>query len=284
MLTGQKTLDGKNDTLPKLYAAPAADFHDITSGNNGYAAGVGYNLVTGRGTPIVNLLIPAISGPVTPVPMIGSFTAAPTLGLAGTSVTLTASGVQESFGSPTISGVTFYLESNGTSGLQTGNGGDMVLGTGTQNGTTWTYSFSTTGLATGTYTFYAVATDSASTASTVASTTFQVVTPVPQIGSLAASPTQGTAGTAVTLTASNVQENVGTPTISTVTFYLESNGTVGLQTGAGGDTVLGTGTQNGTTWTYSFSTTGLANGTYTFYAVATDSVDTTARLPRPPSR
>ncbi len=41
---------------------PASDFHDITTGNNGYAAGPGYDLVTGRGTPIVNLLAPALVG------------------------------------------------------------------------------------------------------------------------------------------------------------------------------------------------------------------------------
>ena len=257
--------------LTKLYALPASDFHDIITGNNGYAAGAGYDLVTGRGTPIVNLVATGLAGPTTPVPVIGSLAASPTSGLAGTSVTLTASNVHESTGSSTISSVTFYLESDSVSGLQTS--GDTLLGTGTQNGTTWTYSFDTTGLSTGTYTFYAVATDSGSVTSAVTSTTFQVVTPVPVVGSLAASPTSGLAGTSVTLTASNVHESLGTPTISTVTFYRESNSVAGLQTT--GDTLLGTGTQNGTTWTYSFDTTGLAAGTYTFYATATDSVSVT---------
>jgi hypothetical protein len=36
---------------------PAANFHDITSGNNGYAAAAGYDLVTGRGTPRANLVV-----------------------------------------------------------------------------------------------------------------------------------------------------------------------------------------------------------------------------------
>ncbi len=38
-------------------------FHDITSGNNGDAAGPGYDMVTGIGTPIANVLIPALAPP-----------------------------------------------------------------------------------------------------------------------------------------------------------------------------------------------------------------------------
>ncbi len=45
-----------------LYNLPSADFHDITSGNNGFAAGPGYDLVTGIGTPVANLLIPDLVG------------------------------------------------------------------------------------------------------------------------------------------------------------------------------------------------------------------------------
>ena len=56
------SLDGVTQTLPKLYSLPASDFHDITSGNNGFTAGPGYDLVTGRGTPIANLLEPALAG------------------------------------------------------------------------------------------------------------------------------------------------------------------------------------------------------------------------------
>ena len=47
--------------MPTLYKLPSTDFHDITTGNNGYAAGVGYDLVTGIGTPIANNLIPQLS-------------------------------------------------------------------------------------------------------------------------------------------------------------------------------------------------------------------------------
>jgi subtilase family serine protease len=44
-----------------LYGAPAADFHDITTGNNGFPAGPGYDLVTGIGSPIANLLVPYLA-------------------------------------------------------------------------------------------------------------------------------------------------------------------------------------------------------------------------------
>jgi subtilase family serine protease len=60
---GLGTLDGPTQTLPKIYSLPDSDFHDITSGSNGsYSAGPGYDLVTGRGTPIAQLLIPDLAG------------------------------------------------------------------------------------------------------------------------------------------------------------------------------------------------------------------------------
>lgn len=41
-----------------LYQLPSSDFHDITSGGNGtYNATTGYDLVTGLGTPIANLVV-----------------------------------------------------------------------------------------------------------------------------------------------------------------------------------------------------------------------------------
>jgi subtilisin-like proprotein convertase family protein len=55
-------LDGPKQTLPAMYALPGADFHDVITGSNGYSAGPGYDLVTGRGSPIANLLIPDLAG------------------------------------------------------------------------------------------------------------------------------------------------------------------------------------------------------------------------------
>ena len=54
---GLSSLDGPSNSRPYL-SAPAGDFNDITSGNNGfYNAGPGYDEVTGLGTPSANLLI-----------------------------------------------------------------------------------------------------------------------------------------------------------------------------------------------------------------------------------
>jgi subtilase family serine protease len=62
-LLGESSLNGATQTLPTLYSLPSSDFNDITSGSNGtYSAGAGYDLVTGLGTPIANLLVPALAG------------------------------------------------------------------------------------------------------------------------------------------------------------------------------------------------------------------------------
>ncbi len=59
---GLGSLDGPTQTLPGLYALPPADFHDVTSGNNnGFSAGVGYDEVTGLGSPVANLLVPDLA-------------------------------------------------------------------------------------------------------------------------------------------------------------------------------------------------------------------------------
>jgi hypothetical protein len=68
---GLGSLDGPGQTLPKLYALSAADFHDITSGSSAGSpvepAGPGYDLATGRGDPVANLVIADLVGsPGTP--------------------------------------------------------------------------------------------------------------------------------------------------------------------------------------------------------------------------
>ncbi len=53
----------------RLYSLPANAFHDVTTGNNGtYAAGPGYDAVTGLGTPVANVLIADLVGGVTGSP------------------------------------------------------------------------------------------------------------------------------------------------------------------------------------------------------------------------
>jgi len=193
---GLSSMDGKTEFLPKLYTLPAADFHDVTSGNNGFAAAAGYDMVTGRGTPIGPKIAADLAGtPATPTPSIGSFAVSPVSVVAGSNFTLSASNVVETGG--TISSVKFYRESNGTAGLQIGV--DTLVGTGVQSGTTWTLTVSSTGLAAGSCTFYAVATD-ASAVSTAASTavltvTTPITTAAPTVTIASASVTEGSFGT-----------------------------------------------------------------------------------------
>ena len=62
---GLTTLDGGSQTLPRLYElyeAASGNYHDITTGNNGHAAEVGYDLASGVGSPVANKLIPDLAG------------------------------------------------------------------------------------------------------------------------------------------------------------------------------------------------------------------------------
>jgi endonuclease/exonuclease/phosphatase family metal-dependent hydrolase len=98
---------------------------------------------------------------------------------------------------------------------------------------------------------------------------YDIISTAPTIGSFAVNPTSVVSGGTFALTASNVTVTGGT--ISGVNFYRESNGMVGLQIGS--DTLVGAGTQSGTTWTRSnVSTNWLAAGNHTYYAVATNTV------------
>ena len=63
------SLDGPSQTLPTLYqiyndpSRYANDFHDITAGSNGYSAAIGYDLLTGMGTPKANALLADLACP-----------------------------------------------------------------------------------------------------------------------------------------------------------------------------------------------------------------------------
>jgi hypothetical protein len=48
---------GPTEAQQALYSLPQSDYNTVTSGTNGYSAGAGYNLVTGLGTPVTNLLV-----------------------------------------------------------------------------------------------------------------------------------------------------------------------------------------------------------------------------------
>jgi uncharacterized delta-60 repeat protein len=92
----------------------------------------------------------------------------------------------------------------------------------------------------------------------------------PQIGSFTASPNPVTAGSSLTLTASNISDEIPSATIMQVAFYVDLNGT---------NTLLGYGTQSSAgVWTFTF-TVNLAPGTYTLYAQAGDKPVASTVLP-----
>lgn len=132
-LAGLSALDGPGQTLPKLYQLSSGDFHDITTGNNGFSAGSGYDLVTGRGTPRANTLIPHLGGLAT---------STNTASISGNLFNdLNGDGSRQS-GEPNLSGRKFYLDTNKNAKLDSGEK------TATTN-SSGNYKF--TGLAAGTY-------------------------------------------------------------------------------------------------------------------------------------
>ncbi|MCL6104086.1 MAG: S53 family peptidase, partial [Actinobacteria bacterium] len=96
-----------NPALYKVASAPNSPFGQITQGNNDftgtnggkYPAGSGYNMATGLGTPIANLLAADLCGSAPTLTSI-SPTSGPKAG--GTTVTLTGTGFSTTTGSTTV--------------------------------------------------------------------------------------------------------------------------------------------------------------------------------------
>jgi hypothetical protein len=55
---GSKPLGQAQYAIYSDYLSNPADFHDITTGSNGFSAGAGYDLATGLGSPVANTLVP----------------------------------------------------------------------------------------------------------------------------------------------------------------------------------------------------------------------------------
>jgi hypothetical protein len=110
-----------------IYELNSSDFHDITTGSNGYSAGPGYDLVTGRGTPIANMLVPDLAG----------YTS-----ISGTVFNdANDDGVQDN-GELGIAGVTVYIDSNNNGILDSGEISTVTNSSG---------NYTLTGLTAGTY-------------------------------------------------------------------------------------------------------------------------------------
>jgi hypothetical protein len=143
VLKSLPTLNGTSEpTLNAIYDLPTGDFNDITSGTNGgYTAKTGYDLTTGRGTPITNKLIPDL---VKALPTLTS-TASET-GNTQNSAVLKDSVVVANGSSPTGT-ITYTLTA--PDGTTSTIGTSTVSGNGTYNSPT------TTAKEAGTYTWHA---------------------------------------------------------------------------------------------------------------------------------
>lgn len=109
------------------------------------------------------------------LPTVASISASPNPVTSGGALTLTAAGVADADG--TVASVSFYLESNGTPGLQA-DGADVLLDSDAQSADGWIGLATTYGLAPGDYTVYARAMDDQGGAGAPASTTFTIL-PLP---------------------------------------------------------------------------------------------------------
>ncbi len=184
-LAGEGTLDGPSQTLPMLYKlAGSGAFHDITTGNNGYAAGPGYDLVTGLGSPIVNVLVPDLVGTpsvTTPIATTTTLTDnGPNASINGQSVSFTVSV------SPTVpNGETVTL-------IDTSNGD--AVGTGTLSGGTATISVSS--LTPGQHVLEAMYSGDSSYVASASATIIQTVDALPAVTTQPVSQTINAGGTA----------------------------------------------------------------------------------------
>ena len=94
VLAGGTTLNGASQTLPALYSLSSSAFHDVISGGNGYSATSSYDLATGRGSPVLNKLIPALV----------AYTGTTTTTTGGGTTTTNGSGTTTSGGGTTTTG------------------------------------------------------------------------------------------------------------------------------------------------------------------------------------
>jgi subtilase family serine protease len=238
---GLGTLDGRTQALPAIYQASSADFHDVTSGNNGgYSATTGYDEVTGRGSPIANLLVSALAGSSgTTVTL-----SAPT-GLTAKAVSATQ--VNLAWSNSNASGVTSNVVQ------RSANGGSTWTTLGSVSATATTYTDSTASAGT-TYSYRVYASNGSvnSATSNVAS-----VTTIP------AAP-QNVAATA----ASASQINVTWSNVAGATGFRVDRSTDGATWSTVG--TVGSGVT-------SFANTGLAAGTtYSYRVLATNGSGTSA--------
>ena len=116
-LAGRASLDGRTQLLPALYALASADFHDVavgsSTGSPSYSAAAGYDLVTGRGSPVANLVVADLVAWGT-----STTVTAPTAPTSFTATAASSSQVNLSWGPSTgADGYRLYTVSGGTATL-----------------------------------------------------------------------------------------------------------------------------------------------------------------------
>jgi len=161
-------LNGVKELLPALYSLAAADFHDVTTGGStgspAYSATAGYDLVTGRGSPVANRLIVDLVawGSSAPTPTPTPTPAAPTAPGSFSGTALSTSQVSLTW-TASVGASGYYL-------YNTTGGGSTLVASLSATATSATVS----GLAAGTaYSFRLDAYNSAGTASATTQVTTQ---------------------------------------------------------------------------------------------------------------
>jgi hypothetical protein len=121
-LAGLNPLDGPTQTLPALYNLPNTDFHDITSGTStgipNYSAGLGYDLVSGRGSPFADRVVADLVGNSNPGTHFSI--SAPSTSIAGVAFSITVTAVDANGNATTnYTGTTHFTSSDGAAVLPT---------------------------------------------------------------------------------------------------------------------------------------------------------------------
>jgi hypothetical protein len=118
MLYGEPMLDSASQTLPTLYGLSPQYFHDIVNGSSfgtpTEPAGPGYDLATGRGSPVADRIVAALSGETVQF----SFSSVPTTATAGAPISITVT-AQDPLGNtiPNYQGTIHFASSDALAGL-----------------------------------------------------------------------------------------------------------------------------------------------------------------------
>ncbi len=126
---GQSRLDGRTQTLPALYALASTDIHDVIGGTStgGATAVAGYDLATGRGSPIANLMMNHLAGAASVVPSTSG-----TSGNDNFTLTLDPNQLYVDWSNGVTSGQTAVVDLNGLT--LNGSGGNDTLTLNSING------------------------------------------------------------------------------------------------------------------------------------------------------